>query len=160
MANVDNDFIGKEHESGRKASALLTSSIRSKTKSLFKKRSGKMDLSRFSPRYRDGRLDRIVLSAPHYSFKEHFGSALKGTTPVTNRSAGNVKEFKRTVKGEQQTVKSHIRKAASVKAHIKGINYKAKNHIAQALKETNALTQLATELGEHRAVLIASQITF
>lgn len=160
MAKFDNETMIKEREAGRKASSALTNSIRSKTKSLFKRRSGDMDLSRFYPRYRDGRLDRLILTSPHYSFKQHFGSAKHGTTPETQRKQTEVAEFTRTIKGETQTVKAHIRKATSVKAHDKGINYKAQNHISKALKESNALNQLADDLGENRSVFITSQIEF
>lgn len=160
MAVVDNDFTTKERASGSKASGLLRNSLRSKIKSIFKRRSGDMEKSTVTARYRDGRLDRLVMTSPHYSFKEHFGSAKHGTTPQTQRKETAVKEFQRTVNGRTETVKSHVRKATTVQAHMKGINYKAKNHIAQALKQTNALDQLANELGDHRAVLITSQIDF
>jgi hypothetical protein len=130
------DIEAKERAAGLKAAAALRAAYRMQIKSTFKRNSGTLEKSNISPRYRQGRLDRLVITSPHYSFKNHFGSTKKGMTPV------------------------HSRKGKPVKAHSKNRQYKAFNHIALALKATNALEQLATDLGNNRAVLITSQIDF
>ncbi|MBN8565216.1 MAG: hypothetical protein J0M25_00590 [Flavobacteriales bacterium] len=132
----DPDFEAKERAAAIKAAAGLRAAYRSQVTSTFKRGTGKLQKSTFSSRFREGRLDRLVLSSPHYSFKNHFGSTKKGITPA------------------------HTRKGKPVKAHSKNRTYKGYNHIAEALKATNALEQLATDLGQNRAVLITSQINF
>lgn len=157
---VDSSFLEKERAAGRKASAALRVAFRAKIKSTFNRRSGDMEKSTVTAKYKEGFLDRLVLGSPHYSFKHHFGSSLSGTTGATSRKQSSVNSFSRHVNGENVTVKSHTRKATNVVAHIKGIDYKSKNHIAEAFKSTNALQQLATDLGENRIVNITSQIDF
>lgn len=132
----DSNFEAKERAAAIKATVALRAAYRSQATSTFKRKSGKLEKSTFSPRYRVGRLDRIVLNSPHYSFKNHFGSTKKGVTPA------------------------HERKGKPVKSHLKNRTYKGYNHIALALKAANALEQLATDLGQNRAVLITSQIDF
>jgi len=133
----DANFEAKERAAALKAAAGLRAAYRTQIKSTFNRgKSGKLEKSTFTPRFRDGRLDRLVLVSPHYSFKNHFGSTKKGTTPA------------------------HSRNGHPVKAHTKNRNYNAFNHIALAFKSTNALEQLATDLGENRIVLITSQIQF
>lgn len=157
---MDSTLLASERKAGNKAATTLRSSFRSVIKSRFHRRSGEMEKSTVTTKFRDGRLDRLILKSPHYSFKEHFGSTLTGTTGETHRKATNVREFIRNVKGKQQHIKANKRRATDVKAHNKGINYKARNHIAIALKKTNALDQLATEIGQNRIVEITSQIDF
>lgn len=133
----DLNFEAKERAAGLKAAVSLRAAYRTQINSTFNRgKSGKLEKSTFTPRYREGRLDRIVLSTPHYSFKNHFGSTKKGET------------------------KTHSRNGKPVRGHSKNRDYKAHNHIALAFKSTNALEQLATDLGENRIVLITSQIQF
>lgn len=119
-----------------------------------------MEASTVSARYRVGRLDRLVMTSPHYSFKAHFGSTKTGSTNALNRGGTNVSQFERHVAGRSVPVKAHARSGGEVRAHRKGIDYKATNHIADALKSTPALDTLATELGNNRIVKIVSQIDF
>lgn len=132
----DSNFEAKERAAALKATAALRAAYRTQVTSTFKRKTGKLEKSTFTPRFRTGRLDRIVLNSPHYSFKNHFGSTKKGITPA------------------------HTRKGKPVKAHSKNRQYKAHNHIAEAFKATNALEQLATDLGQNRIVQITSQIDF
>lgn len=156
----DQDFFQKERIAGNKAASSLRGSFRSKIKQVFQSRSGAMEKSNVTARYRDGFLDRLILASPKYSFTKHFGSTLSGTTKATDRKEASVNSFVRHINGTTMQVSAHNRKATHVAAHVKGINYKSTNHIAEALKETNALEQLATDLGENRIVDIASQIDF
>lgn len=156
----DSEFFNRERSAGNKAASTLRVSVRSKIKEIFQSRSGNLEKSNVSARYRDGFLDRLVLAMPKYSFTSHFGSTLSGTTQATSRKPSSVNTFTRHLKSGDVSVQAHSRKATNVVAHIKGINYKAKNHIADALNQTNALEQLATDLGENRMVEIASQIDF
>lgn len=158
MAEVDIESL--ERQAARRASAALRSSIVAEVGSTFSRRSGLMARSSVQSRFRDGRLDRLALVMPHYSFKLHFGSDKRGNTPSTTRRKASVKEFRRTVLGVGQTVRPHERGGGSVRAHVKNINYRAFNHIARAMSRTNALEQLATDLSENRAVVITSQIQF
>lgn len=156
----DQDFFQKERTAGNKAASSLRGSFRSKIKQLFQSRSGAMEKSNVTARYRDGFLDRLIIATPKYSFTKHFGSSLSGTTKQTERSASSVNSFVRHINGTTIQISAHERKATHVVAHVKGINYKSTNHISEALRETNALEQLATDLGENRIVDIASQIDF
>lgn len=160
MSSNYSDLLAEERKAGNKAATSLRSSLRSAIKSRFHSRSGAMDKSTFTTKYRDGHLDRLTLMSPHYSFKLHYGSTLHGQTGETNRRETNVREFVRKIKGKEQKVAAYKRRATTVKAHTKGINYKSYNHIAIALKSTNALEQLATDIGQNRAVEITSQIDF
>ena len=161
-SNMENNsnFEADERKAARKATRALTTSIRSVTKSTFNRVSGDMEESRVASRFRDARLDRLVMTAPHYSFKWHFGSSKSGVTKTQQRSPGDVKSFVRHLNGKSVQVNAHNRAGGSVSAHVKNINYKGRNHIADALNATNALETLATDLGENRIVDITSQIDF
>lgn len=153
------DFLQREKQAGQKASGLLRRELRAEIQSVFKKISGNMEKSNVTARYRDGRLDRLVLSSPHYSFKHHYGSVKTGKTRTKIRSGGPVKSFVRQYEGMVRPVRAHIRKAAVVPQHNKGIDYKSYNHIAEAIKKSNVLEILATDLAENRAVDIVSKIS-
>lgn len=150
----------KEREAGQRAAVALKTALRAKIGSTFKKRSGLLSKSTVSAKYREGRLDRLTIQSPHYSFKLHFGAAQKAKTPSFDREQHDVNSFSRVVSGKNQTVKAHKRKNSKISAHAKGVKYKAYNHIADAIKSSNALEVLATELSENRAVKISSQINF
>ncbi|MEO8534266.1 MAG: hypothetical protein ABI441_10960 [Flavobacterium sp.] len=122
--------------------------------------SGKLEKSSVSAKYRNGRLDRLTLNSPRYSFQMHFGSSKSGTQKPTQRKGSHVKSFSRHIKGRNSEVKSYERRGGSVSGFNKNINYRSNNHIARALNQTKALENLATALGENRIVLIASQIKF
>lgn len=154
------EFQAQERKAASKARSSLNVALRSSIKRKFKSRTGKMEKSNVTSRFRDGMLDRLVLNSPHYSFKNHFGSSLTGNTPETNRAETNVQAFVRKIKSKSISIEAHTRRATKVAAHNKGIQYKAYNHIADALKSSNALEQLATDLGNNRIVQIASQIDF
>ncbi len=149
-----------ERKAGAKAARQLRAALRTEISSVFKRRSGNLEKSNVSARYREGHLDRLVLLMPHYSFKEHFGSSLPGTTPNYNRKGGAVKSFQRHIAGASVSVSAHSRTGGGVSAHVKGIKYESRNHIARALTSTNALEELATAIGQNRAVDITSQISF
>jgi ABC-type lipoprotein release transport system permease subunit len=154
------NFDSEEKKAGNKAAAALRSALRAQIKSDFQSRSGAMERSNVTARFKEGNLDRLVMHSPHYSFTEHFGSSLTGTQKQTVRSGSTVRSFQRHIKGETSFVQAHTRSGGNVKAFRKNIHYKAKNHIAEALKSTEALNALATELGNNRIVLITSQIDF
>jgi hypothetical protein len=156
----DPNFEAKERAAGLKAAAALRGAYRNIVKSTFKRKSGTEEKSNFSPRFREGRLDRIVMQAPHYSFKKHYGSTKTGTNKASKRSAHAVKAHTRQYEGMVRTVRAHNRRATTVGPYKKNIDYKAYNHIAMALKASNALNQLATELGQNRIISITSQIDF
>jgi hypothetical protein len=156
----DSDFQQKERAAGNRAAAALRAALRSKIQSTFTRRSGAMEKSTVLPRFKDGVLDRLVLKSPKYSFTQHFGSSKTGQTPATSRGEANVQSFTRKLNGTSVEVKSYKRAGGLVIGHKKGIEYKSKNHISEALKSTNALETLATELGENRIVNITSQIDF
>jgi len=155
------NFQAEERKAGNKAAAALRGAFRSKIQSTFHRRTGAMqDKSTVTPRYRDGVLDRLVLASPRYSFIHHFGSTKTGKTGSLQRDGADVKSFTRHLEGMVRQVSAHKRSGGFVVAHNKGIDYKSKNHISEALKATNALEVLATELGENRIVNISSQIDF
>nr|WP_315245190.1 hypothetical protein [uncultured Flavobacterium sp.] len=157
---VSANFQEEEKKAGSIARAALKASYLTQIRSTFNRRSGDLEKSNFSARYRGGFLDRLVLNSPHYSFKEHFGSSKTGAQKESTRSASNVKTFSRHINGETVQVRAHTRSGGSVKAFNKRREYTAKNHISRALSQTNALDVLATSLGENRIVLISSQISF
>jgi hypothetical protein len=150
----------QERKAGSIARAALTTSLMSQIKSNFNRRSGNLEKSKFNARYKNGHLDRLVLNSPKYSFTQHFGSSLAGTQKATERKGATVKSFQRHLEGMVTQVKSYDRKGGSVSAMNKKEPYKAYDHIAKALKQSPALENLATALGENRIVLIASQINF
>lgn len=158
MANFDQE--ANERKAGSVARAALRASLLAQIKSTFNRRSGALEKSNVNARYREGRLDRLVMNSPHYSFKQHFGSSLSGTQKTTDRKEASVKTFQRHLKGATVQIKAHDRKGGNVRSLRKNIQYKAHNHIAKALQETSALENLATALGENRMVTITSQINF
>jgi len=158
----NNDFEAKERLLGNAAAKALTASFRNQIKKTFDRRTGELDKTNVRARYKEGRLDRLVVNSPRYSFTTHFGSDKKGDTGETNRKGTEVRSFSRHLKNSvmDRDVKAHSRTGGTVKAHVKGIDYKATDHIAKAFRATNALNVLATQLGSSRAVLIVSQIDF
>lgn len=162
IIKMDNpNFQASEKKAGAKAASALRSALRSSTIQAFKRRTGELEKNtKVSARYKDGTLDRLVLSAPHYSFKNHFGSTKTGFTGSSKRGPGNVKSFSRKMGDKTVQVKAHTRVGTFVVAHKKNRDYKAYGHISKGLQTTNALEVLATELGENRIVNITSQIDF
>lgn len=158
MANVD--IEANERKAGSAARGALKASLLSEIRSTFKRRSGNLEKSNVTAKYKEGRLDRLVLNSPHYSFKNHYGSSLTGTQEATDRNGAAVKSFQRHLQGKTVQVQAHQRDGGNVRSLRKNRDYKAHNHIAKALKQTNALETLATALGENRMVLITSQIDF
>lgn len=150
----------QERKSANVARSALKASVINQIKRTFHRRSGKMEKSNVTTRFKTERLDRIILNMPRYSFQEHFGSSLTGTQKAHRRSGGNVKSFNRTINGKTQKVSAFNRQGSTVKAFRKNEPYRAKNHISRALNQTNALEVLATSLGENRIVAITSQIKF
>ncbi|MBC5835829.1 hypothetical protein G6N05_05465 [Flavobacterium sp. F372] len=155
------DITSLEKKAGSAAASSLRAVFRTSIKSTFKRRTGKAEKSNVSAKYRDGNLDRLTLSSPHYSFKNHFGSSKTGTTPSVSRAGGSVKSFSRHIKGNTVTVNAFSRSGGSVSAHRKGIRYKAYGHLANAMRNAQpALEKLATDLTENRAVIVVSKIDF
>lgn len=151
----------EERKAGKIAAAALKASLINQIKITFHRgKTGMMEKSTVLPRYKDARLDRLVLQMPRYSFQQHFGSSLTGTQKETERKGTTVKSFQRHLEGMVTEVKSHDRRGGSVRAMRKNIKYGAHDHISRALKQTNALENLATALGKNRIVLITSQIDF
>ena len=95
-----------ERKAGSAAASFLRAVFRTSIKSTFKRRTGAMEKSNVSAKYRDGNLDRLVHTAPHYSFKSHFGSTKTGTTPALSRSGASVKSFSRHINGKTVPVNS------------------------------------------------------
>lgn len=156
------NFEAQERKAGAKAASQLRAALRTEISSVFNRRSGALSKSTVGARYKDGALDRLVVTTPHYSFKEHFGSSLTGTTPTHARGGANVRSFQRYMGGglKVRQVAAHQRSGGAVASHVKGRSYESRNHIANALNATNALQELATALGTNRIVDITSQITF
>lgn len=155
----NNDFEAHEKKIGSAAARALSASFRNQIKKSFDRRTGALEKTNVRARYKEGRLDRLTINSPKYSFTTHYGSAKKGTTKETNRRSTEVRSFARHLENSviDHEVKAHSRAGGKVKAHIKGINYRATDHIAKAFRATNALDVLATELGSSRAVKILSQ---
>lgn len=154
------NFEVEEKKAGSIARSALRSSYLNQVRGTFQRRSGNLEKSNFNTRYRDGRLDRLVLVTPGYSFKSHFGSTKTGTQKESHRNDSSVKSFTRHINGESIQITSHLRKGGTVKAFNKNRDYRATDHISKALKSTSALETLATALGNNRIVLITSQIDF
>jgi deferrochelatase/peroxidase EfeB len=154
------DIEAQERKAGSIARAALRASLLNQIRQTFRKRSGALEKSTVNARYKVGRLDRLVINTPKYSFTQHYGSTKTGTQKETSRKATSVKSFSRFFNGQNQEVQSHTRAATTVKAFNKNEPYNAKNHIARALNQTNALQVLATSLGENRITNITSQIDF
>jgi hypothetical protein len=150
----------EERKAGRRAAATLRNDFRNLIRNSFKSRSGKLEKSTVTARYKEARLDRLVISQPSYSFQSHFGSTKSGTQGVTTRKGADVKGFNRHVNGKTVQVSSYNRAGGKVKAFNKNRNYNAYNHIARALQSTKALETLATDLGNNRITQITSQINF
>lgn len=158
MAEID--IESQERKAGNVARTALKASLISQIHKTFHRRTGTLLKSTVLARYKNGRLDRLVLQSPKYSFTQHFGSSLSGTQKPTERKGTTVKSFQRHLEGMVTQVKSYDRKGGSVKGFNKNEPYGAHDHLSRALKQTPALENLATALGNHRAVLIASQIDF
>lgn len=154
------DIEAEERKAGSIARAALKASLLNQIKSTFNRRTGTMEKSTVLARYKGGHLDRLTLNMPRYSFQSHFGSTLAGTQKATERKGTSVKSFQRHLEGKVSQVSAHDRKGGNVSAMKKNEPYKATNHIAKALNQTNALENLATALGNNRIVLITSQINF
>jgi len=154
------DFEALERKAGNTARTALKASLINQIQRTFHRRTGGLLKSTVLARYKEGRLDRLVLNSPKYSFTQHFGSSLPGTQKPTERKGTSVKSFQRHLEGMATTVKSFDRKGGSVKGFNKNEPYNTHDHLSRALKQTPALENLATALGNHRAVLIASQIDF
>lgn len=150
----------EERKAGNIARTALKASLINQIKRTFHRRSGTLEKSTVNANYKVGRLDRLTLNMPRYSFQQHFGSSLTGTQKETKRKGTSVKSFKRHLEGVVTEVKSHNRKGGSVRAMRKNIKYGRHDHITRALKQTPALENLATALGKNRMVLITSQIDF
>lgn len=158
MAEINIEAL--ERKAGNAARTALKASLINQIQRTFHRRTGTLLKSTVLARYRDGRLDRLVLDSPKYSFTQHFGSSLSGTQKATERKGTTVKSFQRHLEGMVTQVEAHERKGGFVKAFNKNEPYGAHDHLSRALKQTPALDNLATALGNHRAVLIASQIDF
>jgi hypothetical protein len=154
------DIESEERKAGSIARAALKASLINQIKRTFHRRTGTLEKSTVNANYKVGRLDRLTLNMPRYSFQQHFGSSLTGTQKETERKGTSVKSFQRHLEGMVTEVKSHDRRGGSVRAMRKNIKYGAHDHISRALKQTNALENLATALGKNRIVLITSQIDF
>jgi len=154
------NFLEEEKKAGNVARLALKQSLISQIKKSFKKRSGTLEKSNVTTRYVDGRLDRLVINTPKYSFTQHYGSKKPGTQKPTERKATSVKSFQRHLEGMVTEVDAHERKGTTVKGFLKNEPYPAHEHLSRALKQTNALEVLATALGESRAALVTSKIYF
>jgi len=158
MAEINIEAL--ERQAGNVARTALKASLINQIQRTFHRRTGTLLKSTVLARYKEGRLDRLVLNSPKYSFTQHFGSSLPGTQKPTERKGSSVKSFQRHLEGMVTEVDAHERKGSSVKGFNKNEPYGTHNHLSRALKQTPALENLATALGNHRAVLIASQIDF
>lgn len=154
------DIEAAERKAGSIARAALKVSLITQIKKSFHKRTGLLEKSNVSAKYKESRLDRLTINSPVYSFTSHYGSSLTGTQKATTRKPSNVSAFQRHLKGETIEVKAHSRSGGSVSAMNKNMKYPMHNHLSRALKETQALEVLATSLGNNRMVLITSQIDF
>lgn len=158
MANTNIEAL--ERKAGNIARTALKASLINQIQRTFHRRTGLLLKSTVLARYREGRLDRLIINSPKYSFTQHYGSSLPGVQKPTERKGTNVKSFQRHLEGKTTTVKSYDRAGGSVVGFNKNERYGMHNHLSRALKQTNALEVLATALGNHRAVLIVSQIDF
>jgi hypothetical protein len=154
------NFEAEERKAGSIARAALKASLISQIKNTFHTRSGALEKSTVNSRMKEGRLDRLVIASPKYSFTQHFGSSKTGSQKATERKGSSVNSFQRHLDGKISSVRAYERTGGAVKSFNKNIDYKAHDHIAKAMNQTNALEVLATSLGENRIVLIASQINF
>ncbi|MFW0737572.1 hypothetical protein [Flavobacterium sp. T12S277] len=154
------NFEVEEKKAGNIARSALKTSYLNQVRTTFKRHLGNLEKSNFSARYREGRLDRLVLVTPGYSFKSHFGSSKTGAQKESNRKSSNVKSFSRHTNGKTIQISAHLRKGGTVKAFNKNRDYTATDHISKALRATNALENLATALGNNRIVVVTSQIDF
>lgn len=154
------DIGAEEKKAGKAAAAALKAALVNEIKSTFNRRSGKLEKTTVTARYKYDRLDRLVMSSPKYSFTQHFGSQLAGAQKATVRKGTSVKSFSRHIKGGTAQVRGYDRKGGLVKAMNKNERYKAHNHISRALSKTSALNTLADALGQNRSVLVTSQINF
>lgn len=154
------NFLEEEKQAANIARKALKASLISEIKRSFNRRSGALEKSNVTSRFKEGRLDRLVINTPKYSFTQHYGSEKSGTQKPTERKGTNVKSFQRHLEGMVSEVKAHERKGGSVVGFNKNEPYNAHDHLGRALKQNNALETLATSLGQSRATLITSKIRF
>lgn len=161
MATETNNWQDKENRSGRKAAALLKNALRSRISQKFKRRSGAMDRTNVSAIFRQGRLDRLAITSPKHSFIQHFGySEPNENVKATTRKPGFVKSYFRDGVMTGRSVRNYSRKGGFVSHYTRNISNENKDHISDALNSSNILENLASELGENRAVFVTSQINF
>lgn len=70
---ADKSLSNKERSIGKKYAAILRSSIRSKIRTETVSQTGLLLKTTASSRMKQGRLDRLQITAPHYGFKLHYG---------------------------------------------------------------------------------------
>lgn len=158
---VTPNFEIAERKAGNIARTALKSAYLSQISRTFKRgKTGKLEKSTVTARYRQGRLDRFAIMTPQYSFQEHFGSSKSGNQKSSQRNGADVKSFIRHLSHKRSNVRAHHRDGGTVDGFNKRRRYTAKNHIAKALNNTNALEVLATSLGENRIIMVTSQIRF
>jgi hypothetical protein len=71
--NTNQNWQELERRAATRAAAALRSSMRSVIGETFTKRSGQMEESNVSARFKNGLVDRLVITSPRYSFIEHYG---------------------------------------------------------------------------------------
>jgi uncharacterized membrane protein YcgQ (UPF0703/DUF1980 family) len=106
---INFNMEAEERKAGSIARAALKASIVNQIKNTFKRRSGALEKSTVNARYKQGSLDRLTISMPHYSFKQHFGSSLTGTQKATEIKGANVKSFDRHLSSKTIAISSHAR---------------------------------------------------
>jgi plasmid stabilization system protein ParE len=67
------DMFAAEKRIGKTAASKLQSELRTVIRLLAEKKSGEAQASRVTPKYKNERLQRIVIQSPHYVFKLHYG---------------------------------------------------------------------------------------
>lgn len=69
------DSKTREKQAGQKAALKLRKSLKSVTRSIFETTSGNSEIlkSTVLSRMKGPELQRLVIKAPHYAFKQHFG---------------------------------------------------------------------------------------
>lgn len=70
---ADTSLQNRERSVGKKYASMLRSAIRSKIRSETVSQTGLLLKTQVSSRMKDGRLDRLQVTAPHYGFKLHYG---------------------------------------------------------------------------------------
>lgn len=158
MATID--IEAQERKAGTIARIALKASLITQIRKSFHRRTGKLEKSNVTARYKVARLDRLIISSPKYSFTNHYGSSLTGTQKESRRKGTFVRSFQRHLASGTQEVSAHDRSGGAVQGFNKNRKYGMHNHLSRALKQTNALEVLATSLGNNRITLITSQIDF